>query len=283
MHVLVTGLNGFTGRYVQKALEARGHRVTGLKGDLIDAAAVASEVAQIQPDAVVHLAAIAFVNHGDADAFYQVNVIGTRHLLEALVNHAPNVRSILLASSANVYGNQTDGALSEDTPPNPANDYAVSKWAMEKMASLYFDRLPIFIVRPFNYTGVGQSENFLIPKIVSHFRQKKAEIELGNLDVWREFGDVRSVANIYCQLLELAPRGETLNVGTGHSHSLLEIISLCELVSKHKIIINVNPRLVRANEVKILKSKTARLNKLIINKATSFNLEDTLSWMFSIN
>lgn len=281
MNVLVTGAQGFTGRYVREALESYSHSVTALKSNLMDADAVAAEVAEVQPDAVVHLAAIAFVGHGNADAFYQVNLIGTRHLLEALAQHAPQVRSVLLASSANVYGNQTEGALSEDMLLNPANDYAVSKWAMEKMAGLYKDKLPLFIVRPFNYTGVGQDENFLVPKIVAHFRQQKTQIELGNLDVWREFGDVRSVADIYRQLLELTPRGETVNIGAGQAYSLREVIALCETITQHKIEIRVNPQFVRANEVRILKSNVDHFHKIVGQKNTNFSLEDTLRWMLS--
>lgn len=279
MQILVTGAQGFTGRYVRAALESHGHCVTALQSNLMNAAAVSAEIAQVQPDAVVHLAAIAFVGHGEVDAFYQVNLIGTRHLLEALVQYAPRVRSVLLASSANVYGNQTEGALSEDAILNPANDYAVSKWAMEKMACLYKDKLPLFIVRPFNYTGIGQAENFLVPKIVMHFQQKKAMIELGNLDVWREFGDVRSVADSYRQLLELAPAGNTFNVGTGKSYSLREVIALCEAITRHKIEIRVNPQFVRTNEVRMLKSDSTRLQEFLGQDPYTTNLEDTLRWM----
>ena len=169
MRVLVTGLDGFTGRYMQPELESHGHEVMALTSDLTDPQAVASEVAHLKPEAVVHLAGIAFVGHGNANAFYEVNLIGTYNLLSALAQHVPDVRSVLLVSSANVYGNRSEGILSEDVTPNPANDYAVSKWSMERMAGLWLDKLPLFFVRPFNYTGVGQDNLFVIPKIVSHF------------------------------------------------------------------------------------------------------------------
>jgi nucleoside-diphosphate-sugar epimerase len=278
MVTLVTGLDGFTGRYVQAELEAHGHTVVGLACDLTNRAAVAAEIAQVQPEAVIHLAAIAFVGHGDANAFYQVNLIGTRNLLEALAKHVPGVRSILLVSSANVYGTAAEGILREDMLPNPANDYAVSKLAMEYMASLWVDRLPLFLVRPFNYTGVGQSEDFLLPKIVAHFQRLAPSIELGNLDVWRDFSDVRAVAQAYRRLIEERPTGEIINVCSGITHSLREVLSMAEEIIGHRMEVRVNPAFVRANEVRSLCGDATRLRSLIGNW-DSPPLTDTLQWM----
>ena len=280
MRTLVTGLRGFTGRYIQLELEAHGHTVVGLNSDLTDPDAVSKEIAQVQPEMVLHLAGIAFVGHGNANAFYDVNLIGTHNLLAALAENAPNVVSILLASSANIYGNSTEELICEDTMPNPANDYAVSKLSMESMASLWFEKLPLFIVRPFNYTGVGQDDKFLIPKIVSHFKDKKQVIELGNLDVWREFGDVRSVANIYRKLIECCPAGKTINICTNQAYSLREVISLCGEITGHDIEIEVNPEFVRENEVRVLTGDNNLLKKTIGNWK-KYELKDTLRWMLT--
>ena len=280
MRTLVTGLSGFTGRYIQLELEAHGHTVVGLNSDLTDPDAVSKEIAHVQPEMVLHLAGIAFVGHGNANAFYDVNLIGTHNLLAALAENAPNVASILLASSANIYGNSTEELLSEDTTPSPANDYAVSKLSMESMASLWFEKLPLFIVRPFNYTGVGQDDKFLIPKIVSHFKDKKQVVELGNLDVWREFGDVRSVANIYRKLIECCPAGKTINICTSQTYSLREVISLCGEITGHDIEIEVNPEFVRENEVKTLTGDNNLLKKTIGNWK-KYELKDTLRWMLT--
>ena len=220
--VLVTGALGFTGRYMVNELLAHGWEVWAMhprplavssstpsntmlwhvQADLLEATALSNTLSHIQPHAVVHLAAVAFVAHGNAEDFYRTNLIGTRHLLAALANLPVPPRHILLASSANVYGITTEGKLNEDTALNPANDYAVSKVAMEMMASLWQHQLPITITRPFNYTGVGQSADFLLPKIVGHFRRRAERIELGNLDVWRDFSDVRAVADAYSRLLD---------------------------------------------------------------------------------
>lgn len=278
MRTLVTGLNGFTGRYIQHELEAHGYTVAGLNSDLTDPDAVSREIAQIQPELVVHLAGIAFVGHGKANAFYEVNLIGTHNLLSALARCVPNVQSILLASSANVYGNSAKELLGEDVAPNPTNDYAVSKLSMESMASLWVEKLPLFVVRPFNYSGVGQCGEFLVPKIVSHFKNKSEVIELGNLDVWREFGDVRAVVNIYRKLMECRPVGETINVCTSRTYSLREVVDLCRNITGHNIKIEVNPEFVRENEVRVLKGDNSLLVKTI-SDWEKYTLEDTLRWM----
>ena len=278
MRILVTGINGFTGSHLKPELEAHGHTVKGLYSNLTEPRAISTEIAKLKPEAVVHLAGISYVGHGNVREFYEVNLIGTQNLLEALDKHAPDVRSILLTSSGNIYGNQVEDDLSEEIIPCPTNDYAVSKLAMEKMAQLWVDRLPLFIVRPFNYTGIGQKQQFLVPKIIAHFRKQKSTIELGCLDVWREFGDVRTVVDIYRRLVELCPLGNTLNVCTGQTHSLREVISLCEKITGHSIKIQINADFVRSNEVILLRGSNDRLKK-IIKEWKSFSLEETLTWM----
>ncbi|AEX50535.1 GDP-6-deoxy-D-lyxo-4-hexulose reductase [Enterobacter roggenkampii] len=289
---LITGLNGFTGQYMARELADAGYEVHGLENlaataagnrqvDLCDPEAVRQAIRAIKPNIVVHLAAIAFVAHGNADDFYRVNLMGTRNLLAALSEVAEGIDCVLLASSANVYGNRTGGILTEESLPDPANDYAVSKLAMEYMAKLWMDKLPIVIARPFNYTGVGQSENFLIPKIVSHFRRKEQRIELGNLDVWRDFSNVRSVCNAYANLIKMRPVGQTFNVCSGVGTSLREVVSALETLAGYQIELNVNPAFVRANEVKVLTGSAERLNS-VIPDWKPITLEETLRWMYSI-
>jgi len=288
---LITGVNGFTGQYVADELKHAGYDVYGtgavdsdlpqyFQVDLLDKIGLAHVVREVQPTVVVHLAAIAFVGHGSANDFYQVNVVGTRNLLESLALHAKRLDAVLLASSANIYGNSTEGVLAENTPSNPANDYAVSKLAMEFMAKLWIDKLPLFFVRPFNYTGIGQSEDFLLPKIVSHFKRKAPLIELGNLDVWRDFSDVRVVAEVYRRLLEVRPLGQAVNICSGNTYALSEVIVLAEKISGHKMDVRVNPAFVRANEVKSLCGDVTRLHSLI-GETTSPSLEDTIRWMLT--
>lgn len=289
---LVTGAGGFTGRYLVHELEQQGWEVWGLgltatsagehfvQADLLDAAAVQAAVEQVAPDAVFHLAAIAFVGHGSPADFYQVNVAGTRNLLQALASLAQPPQSVLLASSANVYGNAAQGKLSESTPFNPANDYAVSKAAMEMMAKLWQDQLPLVVVRPFNYTGAGQSLDFLVPKIVDHFRRRATSIELGNLQVWRDFSDVRDVVRAYRLLADVCPAGETVNICSGRTHSLLEVVDMARTITGHELEVRVNPAFVRANEVETLYGDATRLEQLL-GEWSPRPFADTLAWMLT--
>lgn len=290
--VLVTGRYGFTGRYVAAVLAASGWDVWGLghrvspdagpfdrTADLTDPDAVTRVIAEIRPDAVLHLAGIAFVAHGDLDDIYRVNLMGTRNLLGALARTGQGARGVVLASSANVYGNARQTPITEDTPVSPANDYAVSKLAMEYVSKLFADDMPIVIARTFNYTGVGQDPKFLVPKIVAHFRKRADRIELGNLDVARDFSDVRDVARIYTALLESeAARGQTVNVCSGRSIALGDIIEMCRRFTGHDMESGVNPAFVRYNEVKVLRADPARLETLL-GKVDRHSFEDTLRWM----
>ena len=288
---LLTGCHGFTGRYVAAELAAAGYEVVGLAHDadppvagvlranLLDRAAVCAAIETARADVVVHLAAIAFVAHGDVDEIYRTNIVGTRNLLDALAAAAVTPRSVVLASSANIYGNAAREPIDEATPAAPANDYAVSKSAMEQMARLWMDRLPITLVRPFNYTGVGQSESFLIPKIAAHFRRGAKQIELGNLDVARDFSDVRDVARAYAALVARAPAGATVNLCSGIAHSLREVLAMMAAIAGHAIEVRVNPAFVRANEVKRLVGSNACLRELT-GFAPSIALEETLRWMY---
>ncbi|MGK3141607.1 GDP-mannose 4,6-dehydratase [Pantoea sp. C2G6] len=288
---LITGIMGFTGQYMAAELSAAGYQVFGfgsspaqkspnyIQVDLTNLAEVKQAVERVSPDVVIHLAAIAFVGHADPNAFYDVNLCGSRNLLQALCESAKTPEAVLVASSANVYGNNTPGRLAESTLARPANDYAVSKLAMEYMASLFYSKLPIIITRPFNYTGVGQAENFLIPKIVKHFRQRLPVIELGNIDVWRDFSDVRDVTSRYRALLHSSAFGQVVNVASGKMHSLREVISLCEELTGHKIDIEVNPQFVRPNEIKELCGDISLLDKLTCDNSAKIPLRDTLKWM----
>ncbi|MEY2340572.1 GDP-mannose 4,6-dehydratase [Acidithiobacillus sp. IBUN Pt1247-S3] len=286
---LVTGASGFTGRYLVPALRSRGYVVVGLgEGassadrdlvcNLTDTVAVREAVRHAQPTHVVHLAALAFVGHGDGRAFYDVNLFGTLNLLDALAALPEPPNKILIASSANIYGSPGIEVIDESVCPAPVNHYACSKLAMEHMARTWFERLPIVMTRPFNYTGVGQDEKFLIPKIVSHFARRAAKIELGNLDVSRDFLDVRDVVEAYITLLESDMRSEIYNVCSGKAAALRSVLDMMIRLTGHPMEVEVNPAFVRANEIPVLRGSHRKLSEAT-GFAPRYALEDTLKWM----
>ena len=250
MNVLVTGASGFTGMPVARLLTARGAQVCDLaETNLLDMSALRQRICELQPDAAIHLAGVAFVAHGDVDDMYRSNVVGTRNLLAALADGGGSIEKVILASSATVYGNAASQLIDESTPAQPTNDYAVSKLAMELVASLWCDRLPIVVARPFNYTGVGQSERFVIPKIVDHFARRAPNIELGNLAVWREYNDVATVADVYVRLLDNGVPNETYNICSGRLHCLADIFETLRELTGHDMEIRTNPEFIREGEV----------------------------------
>ena len=227
---------------------------------------------------MVHLAALSFVGHEDLSGFYDVNLFGTLNLLEGLRASPICPERILIASSANVYGNCSVSPIAENTPPAPVNHYATSKLAMECMARTYLDALNLIFVRPFNYTGLGQSPSFLIPKLVDHFKAEAPKIELGNLDVIREYNDVRMVSEAYLELLNHGQIGETYNICSGRGYSLNTVLDLLKSLTGHSLTIEINPKLVRQNEVKELLGDPQKLISSIGGLKLQ-SLSETLSWM----
>ena len=287
---LITGIKGFTGRYLAQDLALAGYRVFGtthgaevqaadhIAVDLCDKQHLHQVLQEVQPDVVAHLAAISSVTHGNVDEIYRVNIMGTRNLLEGLAALEKKPRAVLVASSANIYGNTRTEVIAETEPALPANDYAISKLAVEQVARLWMEKLPIIVTRPFNYTGVGQTDNFLLPKIISHYRRKASDIELGNLDVARDFSDVRTVSKAYARLLEVAPAGQTFNICSGNAYSLRSVLQMASELAGYEIKVHVNPAFVRANEVHKLMGDGSRL-RACIGELPQISLRETLAWM----
>jgi nucleoside-diphosphate-sugar epimerase len=278
MRLLLTGADGFTGIHLAQAARDCGYTVTALEGDLQDTASVAQQVAQCQPTHVIHLAGISQVNGKDELAYYSVNVLGSLNILHALTALDTVPQKVILASSANVYGNNPHSPIAESEPPSPISHYAMSKLAMEYLSKPFTDRLSVVIARPFNYTGVGHDAHFVIPKIIAHVRQRAKTIELGNTSVYREYNDVRDVCQMYLALLQKGNPGETYNLATSREHSLNDIMAMLEQLSGHRLEVVVNPDFIRANEINHL-CGDATLLESVIGQLKLRPLSETLAWM----
>lgn len=279
MRILLTGAGGFTGRHFVATAQAAGHEVIELSSDLRDRDSLQREVADARPEAAIHLAGISFVGHADERAFYDVNLFGSLNLLDAL-KATRSTRKVLLASSANVYGNSEQSPLAESHPFAPVNHYAVSKVGMECMARARALDFPLVITRPFNYTGVGQSGQFVIPKLIDHFRRRAPQVQLGNLRVEREYNDVRFVCAAYLRLLDAEVPAGTYNVCTGRTYDLSGVLDVLQRLTGHAMEVQVNPEFVRANEIRRLCGSAELLNRTV-GTLPDYSIEQTLSWMLS--
>lgn len=270
MRVLVTGAYGFVGRHLGVELEQRGHTPLpllhpsegpappqGAVADICDREALAAAVEALQPEAVIHLAGMAFVPAGwtEPGRMFTVNTVGTLHLLEALRATAPTA-PCLVVSSAEVYGRAArPRPLVETDAFQPSNMYAVSKAAADQAALLYAQRygMPVMSARPGNHIGPGQSPDFVAPAFarqVAAIRRGEQDpvMRVGNLDNHRDFLDVRDVARGYVDLLEKGHPGEAYNLAMGQGvlvRSLLE--TLCRLAGVQPEI-TVDPARYRATD-----------------------------------
>ena len=295
--VLITGARGFTAQYLARKLVSIGHSVYAttlcskeavnfscydgvLECDIRNEKSILKVLNTVKPNYVVHLSALSFVGHSKPEEFYSVNTLGTDNLLRSIDNSDAPIESIVLSSSANIYGNPDQTILDEQIVPNPVNHYAISKLSMEHIARTYLPDLPIIIARPFNYIGFGQNENFVIPKIVKAFANVDAEIHLGNVNISRDFSAVYDVVDAYCKLLfSKKSLGETFNICSGKATSLSSIIETISNMSKHQMEIKINQAFIRENEIMTLRGSNEKLKKFT-NWKEKVSLEQILNEMY---
>ena len=247
--VLVTGATGFVGRHLLAALRAafpaadlvpagRGGGAAAARAfDLLDAEGIAALVADVRPDACVHLAASSAVaeSFAEPDAAWRANVDGTRALAVALRRHAPECR-LLHVSSGEVYGLSFNGGapLDESAPLRPANPYAASKAAADiALGEMALRGLRVLRLRPLNHVGPGQSPRFAVASFARQIALVEAGaqppvVRAGALDRRRDFLDVRDVCDAYAAALarvDSLPAGTVLNLASGRLRQLGDVLA----------------------------------------------------------
>lgn len=279
MRVLVTGSTGFVGRWMVDELVAAGHVPAGGPGDrveIIDADAVTSLVDRLRPDGVIHLAGMSYgpdaTRHPDAAV--RVNTGGTEVLLHALAAlRLPG--PVVVVGSSDVYGapDPRDLPLTETAPVRPTSAYGRSKLGQEEaaLAAARAGTVAVAVTRSFNHTGPGQRAEFVAPalarRVLAARDASQREIPVGNLDVRRDFGDVRDVVRAYRLVLEgLAdgsiPSGTVVNVATGTSVSIREMLrTIADLVGV-EVEPRTDPALVRAGDPPEIVGDASRLKAL---------------------
>ncbi len=268
--VLITGGTGFVGPHLIRLLRAKNNQIAVLssdkpstrepgvkyyEADIRDGETVGAVVRETRPEHVYHLAGISAVDTSwrNSRLTYEVNVMGSFNVFEAAMS-LPSPPRILNVSSSQVYAGAT-GKLTEKSPLQPDNPYAVSK-AMTELLAVQFGNCKnggIITARSFNHTGPGQSPTFVLPSIAKQFAEiesglRPPKLSLGNIQVKRDFTDVRDVVRAYALLLERGKPGEVYNVCSGRSIRLADLIDLFQSVAGVEIDIECDPAKLRANE-----------------------------------
>lgn len=244
--LIVTGASGFVGRHVREACVGGGP-LAGLEFipapagfDVRDERQVAEWVASVTPDVVLHLAAQSFVprSFDNPRETFEINLIGTLHLLQALKGSGFRGRMVYV-SSGDVYGRVPDEALpvSESRVPEPRSPYAVSKLAAESLCLQWHrtEGLDVMIARPFNHVGPGQDVRFVLPALarqvvaIADGRQPPV-IEAGDIDTTRDFTDVRDVVSAYAAMIRNGRAGATYLVGSGVERRVRDLLmAMCAI------------------------------------------------------
>ena len=290
MKVLITGICGFVGGYLYRYLAKAGHTVCGtrLEGeripeflkdteihvlDLTHKEAVGDVLRASRPDAVCHLAAQSSValSWKDPALTWQVNVIGTIHLLEGVRALGLHPR-ILLIGSSEEYGKVESYEFppSEFHPLRPANPYAASKAGQEMLGKLYTEAygMEIVMVRAFNHTGPGQTPAFVIPDFAKRIAMMEKgrmpkELLVGNLDAVRDFSDVRDIVRGYAMLLEQGKAGEAYNIGSGQGYAIKDLLDRLLAMTEEAITVSPDPERMRPSDVPVLVGDIGKIREQI--------------------
>jgi GDP-6-deoxy-D-talose 4-dehydrogenase len=288
--ILLTGIGGFTGRHLARKLRRDGYEVVGVGRhpiedrdiflDLLDLDATTRVVSQVLPRAIVHLAGVSLPTHGNIGEIYSANIIATANLFAALEGCKARPSLLVLASSATVYASDKVGSpIREDHALGPTSHYAISKQAAEGIGGIYSDLLPVVTTRPFNYTGPGQSTGFFVSKIVRHFAERRSEIHLGNLDLYRDISDVGRVVEAYSRILSASIAPTTVNICSGKVVYLADIITVMQEISGYKINVVSDKALMRPSEAHVICGSPVLLETLV-GRLPNPDISETLREMY---
>jgi len=262
--ILITGAGGFVGGHLLPKLAAAFPAATLLPAafDLRDPAAIDAGIRDAAPDVVIHLAAISAIPAArqEPDAAWTVNLDGSRRLGQAILTHAPDA-FLLYISSADVYGASFLSGLPLDEAAvlAPMNVYGATKAAADlTLGAMAADGLRVVRLRPFNHTGPGQSDQFVVAALAHQLARIAAGrqppvLNVGNLDSQRDFLDVADVCAAYIACIthqDRLPPGTILNIASGQPRRIGDILEdLVQLAGLH-VEVHGEPARIRATEIR---------------------------------
>lgn len=299
MKALITGSEGFVGKYLRAELEAHGYEVTGLDlvpgektaaADLLKPEAVETLLRELKPEVIFHLAGQANVGLSwkMPAKTIAINELAAVNLLEAVRAVCPECATVLVGSS-DQYGNlrEAGASVSEETPMNPMNPYAISKAAQERLGMAYAKAygLKICMTRSFNHGGAGQKPGFMIPDfaqgIVKVERGEADAVSVGNLSSRRDFTHVKDIVRAYRLIAEKGKAGEVYNVGSGVTWSAQEVLDRLIGMAKVPVRVRQDPARMRPSDTPVVccnREKITRDTGWAPELGMEEILRDTLEW-----
>ena len=302
MSILITGSNGMAGRHAVDFFlkqtphqihcldivhrgEVKDERVHYYDVDMLSFEDLRSVVKKTRARKVLHLAGLTSVKDSLEEPLpaLEINIMSCAYLLEALRLESPASR-VLAISSSEVYGPPSGGDVrrSEESPVRPQTPYAASKAALEHIVLQYFRAfgLKALVARPFNHTGPGQSENFVLPGFAKRLMEiklfrREPVIFMGNIEVERDFLDVRDVVRAYHLLLEKGKPGEIYNICSGVAQPLRWVLEEMMRLSGVEADIRSDARMERRVDIPILAGNNGKILREI-GWQPAYRLEDTL-------
>lgn len=299
--VLIFGAGGFVGSYLCKEFLNNGYKVSGTdkgegsalpsevdfyKIDLMQADEVEKLIGQIQPDIIVNLAAISSVgaSWNMPQATMAINVIGALNIMEAARKSEQKPRILFVGSSEEYV--ISENPLDENTQLNANNPYGISKVTQEQFAKLYREQygLKIYCVRPFNHTGIGQRDSFVLPSFCKQVAEidksgKNGKIKVGNLKVKRDFSHVKDVVRAYRMIVESDNCNQIYNVGSGNAYSLEDMLTYIIGLSDQNIEIEVDQNRIRPTDQPVICCDRSLIGKELGWKP-QYDVYDALKEMF---
>lgn len=299
--VLIFGAGGFVGSYLCKEFLNNGYKVSGTdkgegsalpsevdfyKTDLMQADEVEKLIGQIQPDIIVNLAAISSVgaSWNMPQATMAINVIGALNIMEAARKSEQKPRILFVGSSEEYV--ISENPLDENTQLNANNPYGISKVTQEQFAKLYREQygLKIYCVRPFNHTGIGQRDSFVLPSFCKQVAEidksgKDGKIQVGNLKVKRDFSHVKDVVRAYRMIVESDNCNQIYNVGSGNAYSLEDMLTYIIGLSNQNIEIEVDQNRIRPTDQPVICCDRSLIGKELGWKP-QYDVYDALKEMF---
>ena len=293
---LITGASGFVGRHLitrlqqseaevlatdmQETLPFTEPKVVYKQLNLNDAAQTAALISEFKPDYLVNLAGSSSVGQSwkEPKACFENNISIVFNILEAVRLQGLKTRILLIGSSEEYGETAKEGILTEESPLKPISPYAVAKVSQEMLAKMYVQGygLDIVMTRSFNHIGPGQRDTFVIPSFIKQMidiknNRQENKLFVGNVDVQRDFTDVRDVVDAYLLLLRSAPSGQPFNVSSGNAVSLKYIIEICSSLLQISPALSVDPHKFREHDLPSVCGNNSKLSSLGWNKYWSLD------------